>query len=187
MTSFLFQQLRLAAWAAICILAAALAMHQCEPLPAHAQSDDAAVLLAQVATNEAGFDSLDDATAIAAISIRNTGDRDLALYLRGRFLRALAPAHARKNRPWIAGLNRAGTEPAHWPSNVAWASIRPRWLALVERMDAVLAGRIAARCDADTWGGPVTDRERIARMLSRGATVVHCGRTRNTFLRWRRS
>lgn len=168
------------------MLAGALALHECKPLPAHAQSADAAVLLAQVGVNESGFDSLDDATAIAAISIRNAGDRDLALYLRGRFLRALAPVHARRNRPWIAGLNRAGTEPSHWPSNVEWTAIRPRWLALVARMDDVIAGRVVARCDADTWGGPVADRERIARMLSRGGSVVRCGSTRNVFLRWGR-
>ncbi len=178
-------QLRLGLLVALLFLACAVTLH-CAPMPAHAQSEDASILLARVCVNESGFDSFADCDAIAAISIRNAGDRDLAPYLRGRFLRALAPVHARRNRPWIADLSRDGHEPRHWPSNVSWASIRPRWLALVAHVDGAVSGRIVVSCDADTWGGRVVDRERIARMLSRGGSIAQCGNTENVFLRWSR-
>lgn len=185
MTSALHHSRILCAWA-IAMIVCSIAMHQCGPLPVHAQHEDASVLLARVCVNESGFDSFADCDAIAAISIRNAGGRDLASYLRGRFLRALAPVHARRNRQWIADLSRDGHEPRHWPSNVSWPSIRPRWLALVAHVDGVVSGRIVVSCDADTWGSPVVDAERIARALSRGSHVVHCGRTKNTYLHWGR-
>jgi hypothetical protein len=185
--TFAMQQLRLAAWAAICVLAAALAMHQCEPAPAYAQAADASLLLAKVCVNEAGFDGIADCDAIAAISIRQARLRGMPLgaYLQARFRRALAPVDARRNRPWIAGLQRNHRAPAHWPhQSQPWSARSASWRALLARTDDVVAGRVTVECNAQTWGSPVYDAKNIARILANGGRVVPCGRTRNQFLRF---
>lgn len=176
----------LLAWALV-MLCATIALH-CEPIPAHAQSGDASLLLARVCVNEGGFSALADCDAIGAISIRQSRLRRMPLvaYLRARFLRALAPADQRRNRTWIADLQRNEHAPIGWPhESQPWSARRDQWRDLLARTDAIVAGEIELSCTAQTWGSEVYDREQIARILANGGRVVDCGATRNVFLRFR--
>lgn len=154
---------------------------------ASAQGDDVGLMLAKVAVNEGGFESLADADAIAAISIRQARLRSIPLgtYLRTRFLRALAPAERRRNRPWIASLSRVAGPPHGWPaSSQPWSARSAQWGTLLHRMDHVVAGDIRVSCNAHTWGSAVYDKDAIERILANGGRVVDCGPTKNVYLRF---
>lgn len=160
---------------------------QCS-VPVCVLADDAGLLLARIAVSEAGFNDSDDGEAIALMSMRQARDRgmELVAFLRARYKRALAPASARRNRPWLAGLTRSLDAPPLWPhANQPWTARRGQWRDLLTRMDRVAAGRSKLTCIAHVWGGPEVDAKRIARILANGGRIVSCGRTRNIFLRLR--
>ncbi len=157
------------------------------PTIAQAQREDTALLLAQICTNEAGFDGTADCLAITAMSIRQARLRHMTLpqYLRSRFRRALAPANERRNRPWIANLNRTHEEPSGCNrASQPWSARRSQWVALLDLMDRVVAQELIPRCNAQTWGSKIYDRENIERILANGGYIVDCGNTKNVFLRF---
>lgn len=150
---------------------------------------DAGLLLARAMVNEAGFDGAADHLAIAnyARRLARSHGEPFAVRLVARFTRALAPAHARRNRTWIAELDRSGNAPASWnESSQPWSARRGQWLATLARADAFLRGEIDAPdgCRPHAWGSPVYDREALERAFARGAVAQSCGDTKNVFYRF---
>lgn len=112
----------------------------------------------------------------------------------------IASAHTRHTDPnrwnnrWVLGLNREGTQPPQWRPAIdgrwegedQWA-YKQRWFKRLAQAREGLEGDPVCVHPPITWGGPVVDRERIARMTASGLyVVVDCGPTRNVFLARRR-
>ena len=140
--------------------------------------------LAAVCVAEAGWSTdTGDCAAIVSLLMRRA-DR---LGLRPRVMvRAYSSRHFDRERTdrrrWIAHLALDGSRPRGWPRQLAWERYRPRWLATVEHVRAVLRGEVADPCggEADHWGGPMDDH----RARRAGWTRVECSApTRNRF--WR--
>ncbi len=139
--------------------------------------------LARVCVGEAGFDSTEtgDCTAIVltlrrrAIRRRVSVVRMAELYSTRHFDRDRDDARA-----WIAGLIYSAERPQAWPENLRWARYRPRWIAVLRHVRAVLRGEVPDPCPAaDHWGmRHGIDWERAQRA---GWREVSCGETRNAF------
>lgn len=165
----------------ILILAGALGLAgECGEASAHEYGPDV-VAVARLAVNEASFSPSDDATAIALVVSRNARRAGLspAAYVE-RYHRRIG-----STRAWVAELDASFERPASWPeSAVPWDEVgREKWARVLANVDAALAGRARIRCEASTWGSPVVDAERLARMTAAGWELVPCGATRNVFVR----
>lgn len=165
---------------------------------AYQRYSTAAVYGARLAWNEAG-PNVRDCAAIMHIRKRTAAHhgRELEeelLALHGR--RSLRPdratnPHPRDSRPWIGDLNAQLTQPRNWTDAARWEDIRPLWLQVLETAQRVVDGRQGDPCAGgprpSTWGGPVVDRDRIARMIESGNYVrASCGPTSNVYLARRR-
>ncbi len=142
----------------------------------------AALLLARICVNEAGFDAPQDCVAIAEVVRTNSGvitPGALELHApRATGARAALNAH----QAWTQQLDAAGSEPASWHAahpGVPWSRYRARWLRVLRGCELIVRGVVPAVCSRPpiAWGG-VMDRHIAQR---RGLVRVDCGVTRNEF------
>ena len=142
----------------------------------------AALLLARICVNEAGFDGAQDCIAIAEVVRANSGEiTPGALELHApRATGSKPPLNA--HQAWTQQLDEDGTEPAAWrlahPA-LPWERYRERWLRVLRGCQLIVRGQVDRVCREVpiAWGGAM-DRHIAER---RGLVRVDCGNTRNEF------
>jgi len=143
------------------------------------------LLLAKIVIGEAGFSATEDDVMAHHAVITNRSEARGWSYAGAA--RLYSPRHLgvkESPRPWISELNRSLTKPPSWPSNVSWEKHRPQWKRVLKTATKAVKGEIEQTCDADHWGGPVVDRDRIDRGIDRGYwEIIDCGNTKNVFLK----
>lgn len=166
---------------ALCVALACITQcRACSSARADAWTADE-VAVARLCASEASLASrTDDCRAIAGIVARHSARAGItpAQYVATRHTRHTRAGHP---RAWIAELSGDMSRPPSWPEQaVPWAARVDDWAwTLGQAREGLTAPR---RCHAVTWGGPVVDDHRIARMTSAGWRIVDCGRTANVFL-----
>lgn len=151
--------------------------------PVHAQDDSRLVeLVAKVSMNEA-LDSYLDAALIVQVTEAH-GDTPAA---RARWLAHHSPCVSGRlsdseayRRPgncrWTRNLTTTGRQPRGWTyGRAAWRRMRPRWLAHLDRVRALVRGRDPFRpCELTpvTWDGDVPSWR--ARAEARGWREARC-------------
>lgn len=169
-------------------LAAVIAVLAAGALPAVAQRDDAALLLARTCVSERGFDTAgDDCAAIHAVAVRRAELRGTTL---ARALVELSPRlHGSEPipRPWVRHLMPDGRRPREW-RRASWARHREAWLATLAEARALVAGERPSPCveSPSSWGS----RSDVAIHLRADPSLrwvdVDCGNTRNRTGRYER-
>lgn len=129
--------------------------------------------LARVCVGEAGWRVVDTGECAAILDVAIARSKARGVGVR-RALRDYAHNHfdaARSSRPWIAGLDVAGTEPEAWPERLDWRRYRPRWLLVIEHARKCIAGDVAPPCIGPlaAWGGAMDDWRARAAGLERAA------------------
>lgn len=139
-----------------------------------------ALAVAQVAVNEAGFDSDPDVALVwqAVEAHGSTPGRQLDWLRRHSW--TVFEGHHRGNARWSGHLRWDDEEPEGWPqSGPAWSVYRARWHELRKLAAALVMGwlvRIPCNGPVTTWGSD----EDHTQAVRRGLRPVECKGTRNT-------
>lgn len=136
----------------------ALVLHTCT---ARADEPDTALWLARSCVGEAGFDSVSTGECAAILNIykKRVKPTGLSIYrVVRKYSAAIKPFHNRRHK-WVMYLNRALTQPQHWPTEKAtWRRYRNKWREVLILCEDFLVGRIKDPLpQADHYGG-VMDR-----------------------------
>lgn len=105
-----------------------------------------ALWLARALVGEGGWTSTIDHDAIAWVLLRRWQDartRNRNATFARVAMQYCASLKVGRRMGWLRTLDRAGTQPIAWPHGTRWAMYRPRWMAVLERVDAWAAGMVA--------------------------------------------
>lgn len=136
-----------------------------------------------VCVNEAGWDVGDDCPAIYAV-LKDRMERT------GHDFKSISHAYSRStfnrhkvSRGWTAYLNRNGTKPAHWPSNLDWENnYKQKWLDVLTYAQRIIDGEVHARCAPHHWGANEGTFYESSKQRP-GWHEIDCGHTENAFFR----